>query len=690
MSSLMTNSPTNETTCTRYLVVGMAIILGALLVRNTGLYPFVFSDEYVYSTYSRLQPSAESHYPDYLYLAIYSVTTICGEGFLSGARMLNALFFVAAGPFLYLVARRACSRGMALAIALLSLAGPINTCTVYYMPESVYFLSFWLITWFLLRQDDSTGTRAWSLAGVLLGLASLIKPHALLLVPAIVAYVLYVSRTPERRWLLRAMKNAAVLVIVMLLTKMSVGYLLAGERGLSLFGTVYTSIASSAASGSRRYLEQLAMLRVPIKGHVLAMCLMFGLPIVIAINNSLQSVFSKPDRQSDQVMSVYAIAIMVDMWAVAGIHSVVTCHIEPYETLMRLHMRYYNFMFPLFLMIAASVLASPPTAITRRWRGITALPIGAAIIYAACTRLVPYTPWLIDCPELNGFTHQPMVFYILSGTSLFTLVLWGYSAKMGARVFICLFVPLGVFFSDIYVNRQLRSHIVPQVYDRAGICARQCLPSEDLSKLVVVGSELAGLYKTLFNLDNPQATLELIPSGADCDAARIGSDRKWVLVIGDHGLPKNVLLELPMSGFTLACIRSDDALDFRKSTWPGAIARVSGLSWNEAWGTWSIGSTVTLDWVTPLPKKFKVRLVADAFGPNIGKQFVIRVGDCAVKFTLGPSPETRELKLCNPNQSRIMKIEIPSPISPKQLGIGDDDRILGIGLVKLKIVPEKD
>jgi phosphoglycerol transferase len=96
---------------------------------------------------------------------------------------------------------------------------------------------------------------------------------------------------------------------------------------------------------------------------------------------------------------------------------------------------------------------------------------------------------------------------------------------------------------------------------------------------------------------------------------------------------------------------------------------------------------VTLEFSEPLPERFAVHLVAHAFGPNVGKEFVAHVGDSAVRFTLAASPEERVLEFSNPKRSKIIKINVPSPCSPKELGLSTDERSLGIGFTELRIEP---
>jgi hypothetical protein len=127
---------------------------------------------------------------------------------------------------------------------------------------------------------------------------------------------------------------------------------------------------------------------------------------------------------------------------------------------------------------------------------------------------------------------------------------------------------------------------------------------------------------------------------------------------------------------------------FKKSVWQGGgISSAQGLYSSEPWGTWSASDVVTLEFSEPLPERFAVHLVAHAFGPNVGKEFVAHVGDSAVRFTLAASPEERVLEFSNPKRSKIIKINVPSPCSPKELGLSTDERSLGIGFTELRIEP---
>jgi phosphoglycerol transferase len=445
-----------------FLFFAIIILFLALLIRNFGLYPGVFQDEYLYSKFSRLLPLAESTIPGYIYLAIYRFTNICGDGFLDCARMLNVLFFVAAAPFIYLTARQVSPKSVASIVALLALLGPINSYTAYYMPESFYFFSFWLFTWFILRLDNTSDLKSWCFAGMLLGLSALVKPHALFVLPAITAYILYVSRKKEDKWLLRAFWNTCIFVIVTFFTKLLFGYLLAGKAGLTILGHFYTSIASPTTSIFQYYINLIAASGVSVKGHVLAICLMYGLPVACAIFTSVKSVGFKVEVKADQKIAFYALVILANLVLVTALFTASIANSGGYSTITSLHMRYYNFILPILLVVAASQLSLKSITSMRKWRVIVALPVGAGLLYAVYTHLTPYTSNFIDSPEISGFIFDhSTAFYVLSGISFFSLLLWTYMPQIGARVFVYLAMPIAVVISTFHVN-PLLSHKISQ------------------------------------------------------------------------------------------------------------------------------------------------------------------------------------------------------------------------------------
>jgi phosphoglycerol transferase len=547
-------------------LIGFVFVVAFFLaLRSLGLYPIVFADEYLYSELSRLVPFSDANIPGYLYFAIYRATRLCGDGFLGCARLLNVAFFVCATGFIYLVGKRVVDEKNALLISALSILGPINTYTAYFMPESLYFLCFWIVTWLALSINERHGIWHWFCFGMSLGLTSLVKPHALFLLPALgVLYLTLFSRKVASGESARVFWLLGIFAVGAIATKLLVGFFLAGNAGITAFGSTYNSYASTSIAYSNRYSEFAWMAFKNFRGHLFALAILFAVPSAQLILSSGQFFRSASGCNYALTTAFYTALVLLVLVSVVAIFAVPASGSGPYESINRLSMRYYNFVFPLLLIVGASAISSETGESSVRRRAIIAFPIGAAILYASITHLAPYTPSLVDCPELRGFTSNRNAFYVLSATSVASLALWMYAGKVGGKCFLYLFMPLMVAFSSFHVNQELEQRLIADTFDRAGIFTKQYLSTDDLSKLVVVGPELAGLYRALFHIDNSKATLEAVGKGSAYDLNRMPAGKEWILVIGDVSLVGKSLFQVHGKGFTLAHATDADVAGFGK------------------------------------------------------------------------------------------------------------------------------
>jgi phosphoglycerol transferase len=129
-------------------------------------------------------------------------------------------------------------------------------------------------------------------------------------------------------------------------------------------------------------------------------------------------------------------------------------------------------------------------------------------------------------------------------------------------------------------------------------------------------------------------------------------------------------------------------VDFKSAQWKGVINRQSGLfNPPETWGAWSIGDRIRLEFAKPLPRKFNLTLNARAFGSNQKANFILRIGSQTITFQVNAYPEFEQITIPVENLSRtnVLEIDIPKPTSPKEMGLGEDSRKLGIGLTQLQV-----
>ena len=133
-----------------------------------------------------------------------------------------------------------------------------------------------------------------------------------------------------------------------------------------------------------------------------------------------------------------------------------------------------------------------------------------------------------------------------------------------------------------------------------------------------------------------------------------------------------------------------EGIDFRKNSFPEFIHSVKGLSGPEPWGRWSDAKTektIRFTFTESLPKIFTIVLTAKAFGPNAGKECLLRVGgETYNRFILSDAPTTVRIPVTI-KEERINVLEFipPAPASPSSLKLGEDTRELGIGFINLSI-----
>ncbi len=144
--------------------------------------------------------------------------------------------------------------------------------------------------------------------------------------------------------------------------------------------------------------------------------------------------------------------------------------------------------------------------------------------------------------------------------------------------------------------------------------------------------------------------------------------------------------KLSKSGSMLVT-RSPFDIDFESPTMLGSqVQAASGLSGPEEWGTWTDGKTVKLRLKKPLPRRFTLELVTNAFGPNVGREISVRVGS-QVKTFVGTTEMTRvRIPFDLSDTADLIELTVPAPTRPRDVSKSNDYRSLGLGLRSLSIV----
>lgn len=670
-------------------MVGLLLALLYMVQRDMGLYPTIFGDEWTYSSFSRLVAYKDTLIPNYLYFSLYGLTSQCGDSFLNCARIVNAMLFVGAAPFIYTIARRVTTRNVAAAVALLSIAGPANSYTAYFMPEAMYFLAFWIFSAAVFAFLENASRRWLAASAVLLGLMAMIKVHALFLAPGFCCFLLYAawskrSQPGAARWFLRGLGWIALALALALVARMAGGYLFAGGHGLDLLGKMYSSQAGANATLGARIPLALDNLR----GHVMALALLAGMPLAaLALVGVNAPVRGQPDK-TVAALAAYTVLMLGALVAVTVMFTASVAGVGD-ESNTRLHMRYYNFVLPLLLMFAGAQITRTPPASSRTGKLLVSVPVAALIVYANLVLLPAFQPNYIDSPELYGLSADSILFNLLTVIALLALAAWVFEARRGAQLFVFVFTPLLAVVGAYQVNLVLDGFKTPDPYVKAGIFVRHYLRPDEIKRLVLVGNSAGMLFKTRFFIDDTSVRLLIVPHGQPIASQALPAGPHWLLLMGDYPVPPNMVSHVKRRNFSLLQSppdpRAAHSINFAVPEADPDRVKLTGLSGFEQWGRWSDGKTVQIEFAKPLPRDMTLLLNAAAYGPNVQQDFVVRIGPDEQRVRLPSEHRTVRLSFHTDGAARQITIDVPHPVSPSQLGQGPDKRTLGIALYSIAV-----
>lgn len=129
-------------------------------------------------------------------------------------------------------------------------------------------------------------------------------------------------------------------------------------------------------------------------------------------------------------------------------------------------------------------------------------------------------------------------------------------------------------------------------------------------------------------------------------------------------------------------------IDFTQSYYPSFVEEVEGLSQHEAWGRWSDkneSDEVLIRFKRDLPKHLILTLKAHAFGPNVNNNVKIKYAGLTHEIKLDNNESIQSVEFNSDESSNEIFIIPPVPTTPKSLNLGEDVRMLGVGMIGLEI-----
>ncbi len=532
------------------VAVCLLVIVGATW-RDAGTAAHTFVDEQFYSYHARRAPLSEAPVPSYLYFKVFSATQACGDGSLSCARLLNALFFAAALPFLFLVGRRFASWRASAAVTVATAVGPFTLYTAQFMPEATYFFGLWVALWLVTGPWPRARLQALAV-GVAVGLLALVKLHGIFLSPsfAVIVFLLAWRAGSAGRWR-EGLLAVGLFAVGFVTARLGVGVWLGGRAALDVLGRHY---GDHASDGAVKTLSELALAAsVVLWRHVMAVVVLFTVPVVSLLTLSPLSPSALPGARLDRVrvLQFIAFVLVLPLLAMVAIYSAKVAGLGPYELPDRLHMRYYNFLVPLLMLVAAAQFDHD--AVSPRWfaprRLVPALLVFGVSLWALVRGLAPVLPVSVDCPDLLILRGEPGWFLAGAIGGLLALVVCLPRPRVGGALSLFLVLPLMSVGEGVVATRDVTASRTPTTWDTAAEIAQRFLDEDARERVHIVTFDAAGGFRALLALDARDATVETLAE--DAEVVRPSAPKDWLLLIGRYRVQGEHRVAIAGHGFTL-------------------------------------------------------------------------------------------------------------------------------------------
>lgn len=606
-----------------FILISAVLSYLYLVDRLKGVSVSVLIDEYSYVLDSHYRELTEAYYPNHLFQAIYQVTNSCGVGFYDCARSLNAIFVVLSAVVIYLIALHiSTNKWLSLLAYLVTIFSTFGTYTAYFMPEALFNFLMLISFYLLFRFGNSGSWVLWLVIGVSFGIASLAKPHTLFVLPAIAVFLFFWPKSEPDAKVWSSFIRPTVVITTVLVSKLALGFLLAGEKGFSLFGSYGGALSTTELTSNTLGSVTWGNLPTTSLGQLIMITIVLGISLPLSVSAVLNIFkYDLDDFYLRRLRILFGLSL-VNMMVVVAIF-------EAWQSLTNwMHTRYYTYLLPLALVMLIEAYVNGKVERRNTIRTITFV-VFSIIAVIALTGVVTFGANWIDAPDLLSYNAN----WSISRIAIFITVvlaiwfIWNYrTASLVAIIFYSVtFVASGNFVSGFLVER----FAVFSAQDNLGKILRDYLPQEDLDQTAIVGTNRTDMERVLFFARTGSDLINLAPDTGISVLELIG-EPKWLVRLGEvnvTGITDPILIG---DGFTLHAITDTSEIKPRNNQIT-SFADECTLATNTRW---SCGPQTTINVNTSIAGKADAYLIFEVATELAGQEFTFTAGDATVFGTL--------------------------------------------------------
>ena len=633
------------------IVVSSALAFWFLTARIVGVQVSVLADEYLYLLDAHYNGLADAKYPNYLFQLIYSSTKMCGAEFYSCARSINAFFVIFGAIFIYLLAKHiGRSKWLGAVAAIAAILGSYGTYTAYFMPEAIFNGLMMVFFWALFRFDKSDSLWVLGAVGTTLGVASLAKPHGLFVVPAIVIFLVLRTRATKDKWLVQSIIRSIVFTVSVVGAKSLLGFLLAGEKALRLFGmygtletatqTATETIAAATGDGTSVFFTAW--------GQVLMITMILGMSLPVAVHGLILS-FKKDSSafQAVRFRSAMGLSLLSLMPAIAIFEA--WQNLGPW-----MHTRYYTYLMPLALIALVEAYANQVERIWSWAKFLVVFIFLGLSGFNLVTAAIPYASNWIDAPDFWMHTGNVVYSSISIFIAMMLAVLWIWKARTAMAIALTLGLGLAVISGSHTTNFLKTTFGSETAYEHLARVMSGYIPQDELDRAVIIG-QFEMIQRTVFSSGSGGIEIRHpvdVLSRSDVDPAKA-----WLITIGDQVVEGFGEPNVSNPGYKLYSLDPSNSLKPRVET----IEEFSNSCPGSSDSGWACGAETSISLASMFPRNTSLDLIFEVSDRLAGQEIEFVLGNASIVGSFEAGIAGVFAKFPNSSPTEFLTIRLKSP-----------------------------
>jgi len=552
-----------------YTLIGSLLaVAGWVFSRVSAVNPAILGDEYLYSINARhaapWDPSPAGDFSNYLFNLVYSSTNICGEAFYTCGKILNLIFFVGFLTVVFIIAVRFLNYWVSLALTVAAGLSPISVYTSMFLPESMYFFMISLVFLAVLKAAESYAWKDWALVGALIGVASLVKPHAWLSAIAIGIFLVVLGLTQARHRFKALFKAVGAVSAGAILGRIVIGFLVAGPRALDFFGIyLNTDIISEVVEGvpaqrdgatgivgSSSMNGMISLFGTQLNVHVLTLVAIVGVALiglVVGLAELIRTRQPSPVTLLSLFMFIWLVSMTIEIvmftgWITGGGD----------DHTGRVLSRYYDFLFVFVPLAGLSALSSKFAAETKIW---IRLPLAGLMLLLLTPAFTGFFGTLeiqiADAPNLAGLVVNLDVFNAVAMIGFLGLLVFAFQPKFTPWVFVLL-LPASMVATGYTIQGEydrIRGYENPQ--DIAGKYLNQNLTAAEIDATWIIATSRFEATNVAIWADSPTVKYDLFVPGGVLDESLTPEGTQFILATGKISYAGEAIETITGDGYIL-------------------------------------------------------------------------------------------------------------------------------------------